>query len=157
MDALDLIVLGRRLTRIGEEILRQSVGPSFTTGPSLVLRDVLAHPGAPISDIAERTSLPQSYVSESVAKLVERGVLQTASDPGDKRRTLVRVSNGHLRTVAQRGRTSISAAVAESLGSASPDVTREVLSALAMLSDRFQPETTGPILRQMRDPDSTRG
>ncbi len=103
MDALDLIVLGRRLTRIGEQVLRRSVGPSVTTGPSLVLRGVMTHPDASINDIAERTSLPQSHVSESVAKLVDRDVLGTSVNPHDKRRTLVRVSKHHLRTIAKRG------------------------------------------------------
>lgn len=156
MDALDLIVLGRRLTRIGEQVLRKEAGSSVTTGPSLVLRDVMAHPDASVNEIAERTSLPQSYVSESVAKLADCGILQTSVDPDDKRRTLVRASKHHLRNVAQQGGASVDAAVIEALGSISPDRTQEVLAALMMLSGRFQPELPGPVLRQVRSAGPTR-
>src|SRR5580693_7809367 len=126
MNALDLIVLGRQLTKIGEEVLRGSGDPAgqdagehgerpvqasgrprqasgrpgqapghprqapfLPTGPSLVLRDVFAHPGSSITDITARTGLPQSYVSESVARLRSQGILETSADPADRRRTLV--------------------------------------------------------------------
>src|SRR4029077_6957323 len=92
MNALDLIVLGRQLTKIGEEVLRGSGDPAgqdagghgqrparasgrpgqapfLPPGPSLVLGDVFAHPGSSITAITARTGLPQSYVSESVARL----------------------------------------------------------------------------------------
>ena len=82
MNALDLIVLGRQLTKIGEEVLRgsgdaagQDAGghgerparasgrprqtPFLPTGPSLVLRDVFADPGSFITDTTPRTWLPQ--------------------------------------------------------------------------------------------------
>ncbi len=156
VDALDLIVLGRRLTRIGEQMLRQSTGPSVTTGPSLVLRHVVAHPDVSINDIAEGTSLPQSYVSESVGKLAGQGVLQTTVDPNDRRRTLVRASKRHLRTLAQRGRATVDAAVIEALGPNNTDAAQEVLAALTMLSGRLGPETPGPILRQVRSAGSSK-
>lgn len=155
MDALDLIVLGRRLARIGEQVLRRSDGPALTTGPRLVLRDVLAHPDSSIQDIAARTSLPQSYVSESVAKLVGQGVLRTAVDAGDRRRTLARVREDHLRAVADRGAAPVDEAVTEALGPATPDASHEVLAALAMLSDRFAPATPGPVVRQIRSAGSS--
>src|SRR4029077_5693015 len=98
MNALDLIVLGRQLTKIGEEVLRgsgdpagQDAGghgerparatgrprqaPSRLTRRTLVVRDVFAHPGSSITDITARTGLPQSYVSESVARLRSQGIL----------------------------------------------------------------------------------
>ena len=62
--------------------------PDLPKGPSLVLKDVFGHPGAAITEIAERTVLPQSYVSESVARLREQGVVATRFDPADRRRTL---------------------------------------------------------------------
>ena len=72
MDAIDLIMLGRRLTRIGEETMRGSKEVPLPTGPTLVLQDVLTHPDSSISEVTARTALPQSYVSESVARLRDR-------------------------------------------------------------------------------------
>jgi hypothetical protein len=46
-----------------------------------VLRDAFGNRESSISEIAERTSLPQSYVSESVARLRELAhALRTADD-----------------------------------------------------------------------------
>ena len=75
MNALDLIMLGRQLARIGEEVLRGAQAQTMPTGPSLVLRDVFAHPDSSITDITGRTGLPQSYVSESVARLRDLGIV----------------------------------------------------------------------------------
>src|SRR5580692_11081147 len=99
VDALDLIMLGRQLTKIGEDVMRGSTAqtaktqtakarpatppgaepadaPFMPTGPSLVLRDVFANPGSSITDITARTGLPQSYVSESVARLRGQAIVQ---------------------------------------------------------------------------------
>ena len=173
MNALDLIVLGRQLTKIGEEVLRgsgdaagQDAGghgerparasgrprqtPFLPTGPSLVLRDVFAHPGSSITDITARTGLPQSYVSESVARLRSQGILETSADPADGRRTLVRVSAEHPRTVAGKGSAPVDAALAAALGE--PDggpAVAEIVATLNALAERLRPESPGPIQRQL--------
>ena len=187
MNALDLIVLGRQLTKIGEEVLRGSGDPTgqdagehgerpvqasgrprqasgrpgqasgrprqapfLPTGPSLVLRDVFAHPGSSITDITARTGLPQSYVSESVARLRSQGILETSADPADGRRTLVRVSAGHPRTVAAKGSAPVDGALAAALGE--PDggpAMAEIVATLSALAERLRPESPGPIQRQL--------
>jgi DNA-binding transcriptional ArsR family regulator len=182
MKALDLIMLGRQLTKIGEEVLRGPAGsagrgagtgsaghgagtgsaghgaggpgeqsaPVMPVGPSLVLRDVFAHPGSSIGDITARTGLPQSYVSESVAKLRGQGILETSADPGDGRRTLVRVSAQHPRTVAAKGSASVDGALAAALGEqdGGPGVA-EIIATLAALAERLRPEAPGPIRRRL--------
>jgi DNA-binding MarR family transcriptional regulator len=164
MNALDLIVLGRQLTKIGEEVLRGSPGSAgkgvdgrgeqaeayMPTGASLVLRDVFVHPDSSITDITARTGLPQSYVSESVARLRGQGILETSPDPGDGRRTLVRVSAQHPRTVAAKGAASVDGALAAALGEAEngPGVA-EIIATLAALAERLRPESPGPIRRQL--------
>lgn len=195
MNALDLIMLGRQLTKIGEDVLRGSGGrgsggagtgeagtgeadageadagragtggagtggeggrgegaraPVMPAGPSLVLRDVFAHPGSSISDITGRTGLPQSYVSESVARLRGQGILETSTDPADGRRTLVRVSAEHPRTVALKGSASVDRALAAALGEADggSSVT-EIIGTLTALAERLRPESPGPIRRQL--------
>lgn len=185
MNALDLIMLGRQLTKIGEDVLRRpgdasgpgdtgrrdttgrggragaraggtsgsGSGPVMPNGPSLVLRDVFAHPGSSISDITGRTGLPQSYVSESVARLRDQGIVETAADPADGRRTLVRVSAGHPRTVAAKGMASADAALAEALGEPEGGAA-EIIGTLERLATRLRPASPGPIRRQL---DQARG
>ena len=109
-----------------------------------------AHPGSSIGDITERTGLPQSYVSESVAKLRGQGILKTSTDPADGRRTLVRVSAQHPRTVVTKGSASVDRALAAALGepAGGPGVT-EIIGTLAALAKRLRPEPPGPIRRQL--------
>lgn len=54
----------------------------------LVLGDVVLFPGSTIREIVKRTGFTQGYVSKCVADLVERGLLTTANDQDDRRRTL---------------------------------------------------------------------
>ena len=153
-------MLGRQLTKIGEEVMRGSKArpsnappteaPLMPTGPSLVLRDVFANPGSSITDITARTGLPQSYVSESVARLRGQGIVQTSADPADGRRTLVRVSAQHPRTVAAKGSVQVDVALAAALGE--PDggaAMTKIIGTLSALADRLAPETPGPIRRQL--------
>ena len=150
MDALELIQLGRELTKIGEEALRGSKTASLPNGPSLVLRDVFANRDSAISEIANRTALPQSYVSESVANLKKRGLLETRVDAQDKRRTLVRVSSQHRRTVARKAATPIDAALARALGARDAADHEAVAESLESLYRRLRPALPGPIVDVIR-------
>jgi DNA-binding MarR family transcriptional regulator len=147
MNALDLIMLGRQLTKIGEEVLRGSAHQGMPAGPSLVLRDVFAHPDSSITDVTARTGLPQSYVSESVARLRDQGIVETSADPADGRRTLVRVTAEHPRTVAAKGSVPVDVALAAALGNSAD--TGEIVGMLAALAERLRPESPGPIRRQL--------
>jgi DNA-binding MarR family transcriptional regulator len=150
VDALDLIVLGRQLTKIGEEAMRGSKAESLPTGPTLVLRDVLAHPDSSITEVTARTGLPQSYASESVARLRELGVVETVSDPSDGRRTLVRVSGRHLRNVARMGAVSVDVALAVAVGETDPGAIGTLLVSLDALAERLRPAEPGPFRQQMQ-------
>jgi DNA-binding MarR family transcriptional regulator len=147
MNALDLIMLGRQLAKIGEEVMRGSAASSMPTGPSLVLRDVFAHPDSSITDVTARTGLPQSYVSESVARLRGQGIVETAADPADGRRTLVRITAQHPRTVAAKGSASADAALAAALGDAAD--AGEIIAMLGELAERLRPGSRAPIRRQL--------
>jgi DNA-binding MarR family transcriptional regulator len=173
VDALDLIMLGRQLTKIGEDVMRGSTAqtaktqtakarpatppgaepadaPFMPTGPSLVLRDVFANPGSSITDITARTGLPQSYVSESVARLRGQGIVVTSADPADGRRTLVRVSDQHPRTVAAKGSVPVDAALAAALSEPPGGAAMtQIIGTLSALAARLAPETPGPIKRQL--------
>lgn len=148
MDAIELIVLGRRLSKIGERAMRGSTGRALPTGVGLVLGDVYAHPGSSIGEVTTRTGLPQSYVSESIGRLRERGIIETAVDATDARRTLVHVSPDHPREVVRRGAVLIDGALADELAEADPAARTAMIEALEAVAARLR-ETSGPIGRQL--------
>jgi DNA-binding MarR family transcriptional regulator len=148
VEALDLILLGRHLMKIGEEGMRGSIGGSRPTGQSLVLRDVFTSPASTITEITARTGLPQSYVSESVARLRDAGILETSADPADGRRTLVRVSDEHPRNVIRKGSVSVDGALADTFGDES------AARALEALAGQLRRGEAGPIVQQL---DNARG
>ncbi len=151
MEALELIQLGRRLVRIGEQVLRSAGdGPAPPLGPSMVLQDVFAHPGGSVTDITGRTGLPQSYVSESIARLRDQGFVVTEVDSADRRRTLVRTNPDHLRRVARKGTASVDAALAEALDMSDPAEAEALINTVSEMATRLLPAQPGPIRRQIR-------
>jgi DNA-binding MarR family transcriptional regulator len=147
--AFDLIVLGRQLSRIGETVMRGQAPPAQPTSTGLVLADVFAHPGSSISEITARTGMPQSNVSEAVARLREQGTVESFPDPADRRRTLVRVSAQHPRNVMRAALVPADAALAAALGDLSPDEAAGIIQTLETLADRLRPDKPGPILDQL--------
>lgn len=100
--------------------MRGSKNPGMPTGPSVVLRDVFTNPDSSITEITTRTGLPQSYVSECIAKLRADGIIDTTVDPADRRRTLSRVSAQHPLVVARKGAVSVDAVLSQALGQGNP-------------------------------------
>jgi peptide/nickel transport system ATP-binding protein len=109
--AFDLIVLGRQLTRIGETVMRGQAPPSQPTLAGMVLADVFAHPRSSISEITACVGMPQGHVSGTVARMREQGTVETFPDPGDRRRTLVRVSARHPKNVMRAALVPVDAAL----------------------------------------------
>jgi len=137
MDALALILLGRRLMKLGEDALRGPRGTALPAGPALVLRDVFANPDSSIAQITARTGLPQSYVSESVARLRDQGLVETAADPSDGRRTLVRVSAAHPRRVVREGALPVDGILTKALGGAEAKSVRKIIRSLEAAAERL--------------------
>ena len=133
MDAQELFVLGRRLMKIGELAMRGDPAPPVPAGVRLVMRDVLIHPRSSISEITTRTGLPQSYVSTSVARLRDRGILDTAKDPADARRTVVRVNAKIRRKISQMAAKRADGALGAALGDIDPDTLASIISTLEYL------------------------
>jgi DNA-binding MarR family transcriptional regulator len=143
MDALDLIILGRQLARIGERAMRaggleDDEPAAFTValpaGALIVMRDVLAHPGNSITDITARTGLPQSYVSESVNRLRIKGIAEISADPADRRRTLVRLTATHVDQVARHSARDADDLLRIALEDLSDDSARQVIATLTELA-----------------------
>jgi DNA-binding MarR family transcriptional regulator len=117
----------------------------------LVLRDVLAHPGSSVTDITARTGLAQSIVSKAIARFQEQGIVETGADPADGRRTLARVSEGHLSDVRRKGAATADAGLAAALGADGPAAVAEIIGSLEALAARLGPSAPGPIARHLRD------
>lgn len=148
MDALDLIVLGRQLTRIGEHVLRSGEhtdgrGRELPPGALLVMRDVLGHPGSSITDITARTGLPQSYVSDSVSRLRRLGMAETRPDPSDGRRTLVQVPASHLDRVAGKSARQADTTLLMALGDPDEAQAQQILAVLAEIAARLSAGAPG--------------
>jgi DNA-binding MarR family transcriptional regulator len=153
MDALDLIILGRQLSRIGERAMREgepgdngpgALGAALPAGALIVMRDILAHPGSSISDITTRTGLPQSHVSESVNKLRVKGIAEISADPADRRRTLVRLSATSEDRVARHSARNADDLLRIALGDLSGERAHQVIAMLNDLAQRLRIETTVP-------------
>jgi DNA-binding MarR family transcriptional regulator len=153
MDALDLIILGRQLARIGERAMREgepgdnepgALGATLPAGALIVMRDILAHPGSSISDITARTGLPQSHVSESVNKLRVKGIAEINADPADRRRTLVRLSATSQDRVARHSARNADDLLRIALGDLSDDGAHQVIAMLNDLARRLRIDSAVP-------------
>jgi DNA-binding MarR family transcriptional regulator len=150
MDALELIMLGRKLTKIGEEAMRGGQAPPLPAGHAMVLRDVLAHPGSSITDITARTGLAQSIVSKAISRFQDQGIVEVGADPTDGRRTLARVTTSHLGEVKRKSAAAADGVLAATLGEADPAAMAEIISSLEALAIRLRPVVLGPVGRQLR-------
>src|SRR5258708_7658198 len=95
MNALELLVLGRRLMKIAGDAMPAAGSDQVPSSVRSVAIDVSEHQDTSIGEIAARTGFPQSHVSLAVARLKDGGVFVTTVDPRDRRRTLVRASIAH--------------------------------------------------------------
>jgi DNA-binding MarR family transcriptional regulator len=136
---MQLFLLGRKLMQIAEELLPQD---KIATSLRLVVIDVAYHPDSSISEITERTKFPQSLVSMSVAKLRDLGVVETAPDPADHRRTLVRATERMRARAQERAGSPIEGVLATQLGHEHQDQVGEALAALDVLARLLTPEVT---------------
>jgi DNA-binding MarR family transcriptional regulator len=139
MNALDLFLLGRKLAKLGMETLPSSTVSALPPSATAVFIDVLEVPVSSIGEIARRTELPQSQVSAAVVTLVEHCLVETVSDPNDRRRTLVRAAPGVARQIRSKVDVPIDHTIADALGNESPKELAQVLEALEMLSLRLSP------------------
>ncbi|GAB3101844.1 MarR family transcriptional regulator [Isoptericola nanjingensis] len=143
MNGVELFLLGRTLMKIGEEALPPPPAGTAARGGSdrtvlVVASDIADHPDTTVSEIVARTALPQSQVSSAVARLREAGSIETVTDPGDRRRALVRQAAQASERVAQVRAAGIDEALVAALG---PDDTHrlpEVSQALEVLSRNFR-------------------
>jgi DNA-binding MarR family transcriptional regulator len=142
VNAVEVYLLGRKLMKIAESafVADQRHGGGLPTSVRMVLVDISVHPGSSIGEIAARSGFPQSHVSASVARLREAGVLETSIDPGDGRRTLVRLAADFGERFGRRPPVPVDAALAAELPSADPERLAQTIEALEALARGIIPQ-----------------
>jgi SAM-dependent methyltransferase/DNA-binding MarR family transcriptional regulator len=131
--------------KIGEEAIHEAGFHQLPTSVRSILIDVFEHPDSSISDITDRTGFPQSHVSGAVARLREGGALETAVDPQDRRRTLVRPAAEVRQRAAQQAPPPIDGALAAALGTQDPLVVGRMVAELEGIARRLRAKTPVPV------------
>ncbi|MEJ3656681.1 MarR family transcriptional regulator [Actinomycetes bacterium KLBMP 9759] len=134
MHGLELFLLGRALTKIGEQALPGALYHRLPPGVRAIAVDVAEHPDSSVTEIVQRTGYRQSQVSAGLDRLRELGVVVTAPDPVDRRRTLARPHPDTEQRVAEHLAEPIDAALGAAIGTDDPRVIAEVRDALETLS-----------------------
>jgi DNA-binding MarR family transcriptional regulator len=116
MDGVGMHRLGKRLIDLAREVTTSAGDASLTPAETAVIEDALKHPGSPVSEIKVRTGFAQSHVSESVARLRERGLIETSADPADRRRTRVMLTEVARQAVFARAGRSADQVIARATG-----------------------------------------
>jgi DNA-binding MarR family transcriptional regulator len=134
--------LSRTLRRTGE----LEVGLEQLPASELdVLRFVVTHSGASVSEVARGLRLQTSNVSTTVRALVERGLLLRQSDPLDQRRSLLRASplaDEHRRLLGRAWSRSLTSALAE-LAADDEAAIRAAVPALTRLAESLRRRAEG--------------
>ncbi|MFE8955826.1 MarR family winged helix-turn-helix transcriptional regulator [Streptomyces althioticus] len=96
MAAVDLTThpghLARRLQQAHHLLWTSMVSEETTSPQYAVLNTLVAEPGLDQRTVGERVGLDRSTIAEVVGRLLRRGLLDKVRDPGDGRRSLLRVT-----------------------------------------------------------------
>ncbi|MET9899097.1 helix-turn-helix domain-containing protein [Streptomyces sp. NPDC006446] len=132
--------------KIGEEAIpTEGVGPRSTSTRSMliVMLDVYAHTDTTVGEVALRTGLPQSAVSACVARLREAGSILTATDPADRRRSLIRRNPEITGRRAEVAASPIDNALGAALDTEDSATIAETVALLEQLAERLSPDVLG--------------
>lgn len=100
MDSLRRIV--RSLRAVGDGPVRRH---GLTSARLFVLRQIAAHPGLGLGDLAARTLTRESSVSEVVTRLVDAELVERRGATGDRRRVELRLTPAGEHAIAEAGET----------------------------------------------------
>jgi DNA-binding MarR family transcriptional regulator len=115
---------------------------TLTPAEAAIVEIVIKNPGASVTDISQRTGFAQSHVSASVARLRERGLLETATDPSDRRRTTIRVTRPAMRAILRRSRRPVDDVIKSATADA--DTARRAITLLDELAELLLGPGAGP-------------
>jgi len=141
MDAVVLHRLGRRLVDLSRDVTTGAATSPFTPAEIALLEHALHHPGSSVGELATRTGIAQSHVSTSLARLRDRGLVQTTADPTDGRVTRVQLSQTARRAIRRRAGTPADDAIAAAVGDRA--TARRVVRLLDELAELLLPDGAG--------------
>lgn len=128
--------LGRRIVELSRQVELEPQDVTPSPAAELILGDVMLYPGSAVAEVVKRTGFTQGYVSKCVAALTEQGLLTTAVDPADRRRTVIEPSLA-LTRAAHRRTPPLVDVLSDALGDHAS--ARDVLAALDDLADLLLP------------------
>lgn len=100
------------------------------------------HPGGSLSDLAEHLGVTRPTASVTVERLVQRGLVNRAEDPTERRRlvlTLTAEGEDHLQQAREAARSSVASVLAEL-----PEAKLlQISQGLALLGEAFKEEAEG--------------
>lgn len=114
--------------------MRQQSQSLLTLTQLRVLGFLRRHPQASLSDVADYLDVTRSTMSTMIDRLVQRGLVDRAEDPQERRRvtlTLTPLGQEHLQHVSEATCTK----VADALAHLSKPQLRQIMQSLALLGD----------------------
>jgi DNA-binding MarR family transcriptional regulator len=133
VDSGQLHRLGRRLIELSRAANTDTGDQRMTPVLVAIIEDVIKNPGTGVTEIGQRTGFVQSHVSASVARLRERGILETTPDLSDGRRTRVQITQPAMRAIVRRSRRPINSTITTAVGDA--ETARRVIAMLDELAE----------------------
>lgn len=116
MDGGQLHRLGRRLIELSAAVTGEAGDLILTPGETAVVEDAIRHPASSIGEISRRTGFTQSHVSASVSRLRRLGLVETAADPADGRRTRVQIADEAGSAIGRRAAHRIDDTIGRAVG-----------------------------------------
>jgi len=86
---------------LGRQLRKRHPGDQLDAGTWAVMHTLSCHGDMRLSDLAGKLQLDASTVSRHVRQLEDRGLVERAGDPDDRRAALVRASAAGLEALAQ--------------------------------------------------------
>ena len=122
--------------------MRSAVAPALTVPQLRTLLFVRRHPNANLSAVAEHLGVALTSASGLVDRLVRHGLLDRRTDPDERRRVMIALTDAGADHVERASR-SARAALAERLQALAARDLAAVESAMSVLRKAFTPPNTG--------------
>lgn len=131
----ELFRVARALREVALEAARDPGEEPATEGLVVVTDDLAHHDGATVGEVAARTGVAQSLVSKVVAELRDGGVVTTAPEEGDRRRTRIFLApSTRAALLPERGGRSMDAALRLRFAELSDDELSQLQATLDQLA-----------------------
>jgi DNA-binding MarR family transcriptional regulator len=129
--------VGRHLQEAAVRAMRDPNDADLSRAQLAIQGDVYLHPGTSVGEIAARMGFTQGHVSACLARLRDMGRVSTAPDPGQRRRTLVRLTPAAVRAIDKRITRGAEDLLAEILDDPTPARLRRTMAVLEDLDNHL--------------------